>query len=419
MTDKEYQDALESLKPRLEKYAELLVKKGAALQKGQELAITAAPESFKFARMVVHAGYEAGAKHVTMIWDDQVVAAEAYKYVDEKWFEKYPEWKVKQLDGLAEEGAALLFLESNDPEVFKGLDSKKIAMARKARNTQCKAWRRGMDFGFNTWCIGGVPATKWAQKVFPNLEEKEALIKLWDAVLKVARITEDPLKSWEEHDAQLEARKDKLNELHFDSLHYASSNGTDFIVGLADKHLWDGGSGKTQSGTNFFPNIPTEEVFSVPDRRRAEGKLVAALPLVYAGTVIRDFWFEFKQGKIIDYGASQGKEALDALIQTDDGSCRLGEVALVSRKSPIRESGLLFYSTLFDENASCHFAVGKAFPECYEGGFDLSPEELMENGVNNSATHVDFMVGSDDLQIIGTKENGEQISVFENGVWAL
>lgn len=419
MTNQEFQDALQALKPRLEKYAELLVKKGAALQKGQELVVTAAPEAYEFARIVVHAGYEAGAKHVTVIWDDQKIDAEDYKYVSKEWFETCPAWKVKQLNDLAEDGAALLFLESNDPDVFAGLDTKKIAAARKARNTQCKIWRRGMDFGYNTWCIGGVPALKWAEKVFPGIDSREAILKLWDAVLDVARIGENPLKNWEEHNAELEAKKNKLNELHFDSLHYTSSNGTDFTVGLADKHLWDGGSGKTQGGVSFFPNVPTEEVFSVPDRTRAEGRLHSALPLVHAGTVVRDFWFEFKDGKVVDYDAAEGKEVLTSIIETDENACHLGEVALVSKNSPIRESGILFYSTLFDENASCHFALGKAFPECYEGGFDLSVEELMDNGVNNSATHVDFMVGADDLSIVGTLPGGREIPVFQNGAWAL
>lgn len=419
MTDQEYQDAIHALHHRFEKYADLLVKKGAALQKGQEFVLTASPEAYEFARMVVHAGYEAGAKHVTVIWDDQKIAAEDYKYVSKEWFETCPAWKVKQLNDLAEDGAALLFLESNDPDIFKGLDAKKIATARKARNTQCKSWRRGMDFGYNTWCIGGVPAKKWAEKVFPGIDSREAILKLWDAVLTVARIGEDPLKNWDEHNAALEEKKKKLNDLHFDSLHYQSFNGTDFTVGLVDRHLWDGGAGRTQGGVSFFPNIPTEEVFSVPHRMRADGRLYSALPLVHAGTVVRDFWFEFRDGKVVDYNAAEGKEVLASIVETDENACRLGEVALVSKKSPIRESGILFYSTLFDENASCHFALGKAFPECYEGGFDLSPEELMDNGVNNSATHVDFMVGADDLNIVGTLPSGEEIPVFQNGVWVI
>lgn len=418
MNEQEYQEALETLQPRLEKYAELLVRRGAALQQGQELCVTAAPETYEFTRMVVRAGYKAGAKHVTVIWQDEGVDAEAYRYVDAQWFKTYPAWKVKLLNDMAEGGAALLFLESSDPDAFKGLDSQKIADARKARNTQCKSWRKGMDFAHNTWCIGGVPAKKWAQKVFPNLETKEAIVRLWEAVLDVSRIGNDPLQNWAQHDKDLECRKKQMEQYHFDSLHYTSKNGTDFTIGLADKHLWDGGAGKTQTGTPFFPNIPTEEVFTVPDCRRADGKLVAALPLVHDGVVIRDFWFEFKDGKVVSYDAAEGKDVLKAIIETDENSCRLGEVALVSKNSPIRQSGILFYSTLFDENASCHVALGKAFPDCYEGGFDLSPDELMEHGVNFSATHVDFMIGADDLCITGKTATGKEIPVFQDGVWA-
>ena len=311
-----------------------------------------------------------------------------------------------------------------DPEhvitsALKGIDPAKPAAARRARNAQCKVFREGMDFGRNVWCIGGVPVPAWAKTVFPDISEQEAILRLWTAILSTARADgDDPHEAWETHNATFEKNKRMLNEARFDALRYSSSNGTELTVGLPKGHVWEGGAARTVDGTLFFPNMPTEEVFTSPDRMRADGIVYSALPLVHSGSIVRDFWFRFENGAVVDYGAAQGKEVLKQILATDENAVRLGEVALVSKNTPIRQSGLLFFSTLYDENASCHLALGTGFADCLEGGYDLGKDELIAAGVNQSATHVDFMVGSPDLTITGIKKDGTKVPVFVDGDWA-
>ena len=276
-----------------------------------------------------------------------------------------------------------------------------------------------MDFGRNAWCIGGVSVLAWARQMFEGLPDHEAMYRLWLAILETSRADgDDPHEEWETHNAAFEKNMRMLNGRSFDRLHYTSSNGTDFVVGLPKGHLWEGGAARTTSGVSFFPNIPTEEVFTSPDRMRADGRVVSALPLVHNGSIVRDFWFEFRDGAVVDFGAEQGTEVLKGILDTDENARRLGEVALISKNTPIRQTGLLFYDTLYDENASCHLALGTGFPECLEGGVDMSPEQLIEHGVNHSHIHVDFMIGADDLSIRGITADGEEVDVFVNGQWA-
>ena len=418
MTDEECRIATEALSPQLDLYANLLVKKGCAIQPGQELVVEAPVERADFARRVVAAAYRAGAGHVTVIWDDDAISRLTYENVDLPWFETTPAWKVKQLNSLAEMGAAFLFLEGSDPSALKGIDPAKPAAASKARNTQCKSFRDGMDFGRNVWCIAGVPVTPWAREIFPDLSPAEAVYRLWNLILATSRADgEDPESAWETHNASFEKAKRFLNQHHFDALRYKSSNGTDLTVGLTAGHIWDGGAGRTVDGTVFFPNIPTEEVFTSPDRNRAEGIVYSALPLVHAGQVVRDFWFRFEGGRVVDYGAEQGREVLRQIVEADENSCRLGECALVSKNTPIRQSKTLFFDTLYDENASCHLALGMGFPECVEGGLELDKDGLLALGVNQSIKHVDFMIGADDLDIWGIDADGTETPVFVNGQW--
>ena len=419
MTDEECRLATEGLSDQIELYANLLVRKGVSLRRGQELVLQAPVERADFVRRVVAAAYRVGAGHVTVIWSDDAVSRLTYENCPLEFFEHTPSWQVLQLNSLAEDGAAFLFLEGQDPAILKGIDPAKPAAASRARNTECRSFRDGMDFGRNAWCIAGVPVQAWANEVFPDLSPAEALYRLWVLILEVSRADgDDPESSWETHNASFEKTKRFLNGQRFDALRYEASNGTNLTIGLPEGHVWDGGAGRTQDGVTFFPNIPTEEVFSSPDRMRAEGTVHSALPLVHAGQVVRDFWLRFESGRVVDFGAEQGREVLRHIIETDEGSCRLGEVALVSKNTPIRQSDTLFYDTLYDENASCHLALGMGFPECISGGVSMSKEQLSEHGVNQSSAHVDFMIGTDDLSITGVCADGTEVPVFVNGQWA-
>jgi aminopeptidase len=419
MTSEECSRAMRGISQEIENYAELLVRQGAAIKPGQELVLQAPVERADFARRVVRHAYAAGAGHVTVIWADDEVTRLEYENVDLPYFEHTPSWKVEQLNSLASGGASFLFLEGTDPSALDGIDPAKPAARSRARNTECKAFRNGMDFGRNVWCIAGVPIAAWAQKVFPDYAPDEALYRLWVAILQVARSDgEDPQQAWETHNATFQKNKRFLNDSRFDHLHYVSSNGTDLTVGMNPGHIWEGGAARTVDGTSFFPNIPTEEVFTTPDRMRVDGVVHSAMPLVHAGQIVDDFWFRFEGGKVVEYDAARGREVLRHILETDENATRLGECALISKNTPIRQSDILFYDTLYDENASCHLALGMGFPECIAGGFQMDEDELLRHGVNQSRTHVDFMIGSDDMDIWGVTEGGKEVSVFTNGQWS-
>lgn len=418
MTVEECKRSLEGLAPQIRRYAELIVRKGGAVREGQEVVVQAPVERADFARIVVERAYAAGAGHVTVIWYDDAMTRLEYQNVELPYFEHTPAWKIAQLNGLAEAGASFIFLEGSDPSALKDIDPAKPAAVSKARNSECRSFRDGMDFGRNVWTIAGVPVESWACHVFPNLPAHEAIYRLWLAILETARATgDDPQLDWETHNAAFEKNKRFLNGRAFDRLHYTSSNGTDLTVGLNKGHIWEGGAARTVDGTVFFPNIPTEEVFTTPDRMRVDGIVRSALPLVHAGQVVRDFWLRFENGAVVDYDAVQGKDVLRHILETDENAVRLGECALISKNTPIRETGILFYDTLYDENASCHLALGMGFPECLEGGLDMDKDQLLAHGVNQSATHVDFMIGSDDLCVTGITADGEEVAVFTNGQW--
>lgn len=419
MTSQECKRAIEGLAHQIENYAKLLVKVGCSIKAGQEFVVSAPVERADFARLVVKAGYAAGAGHVTVIWSDDAITRMEYENIDLPWFEHTPSWKREQLNSLAEAGAAFLFLEGSDPSALAGIDPAKPAAARRARNLECKSFRDGMDFGRNVWCIAGVPVEAWAKTVFPNTSGEEAVYHLWVAILSAARADgSDPQEAWETHNATFEKNKRILNAAEYDRLRYRSSNGTDLVIGLNHKGIWEGGAGRTKDGTVFFPNIPTEEVFTTPDRKRADGIVYSALPLVHAGQIVRDFWLRFEGGRVIDFDAAEGKEVLEHIIKTDEGAAHLGECALISKSTPIRQSGLLFYNTLYDENASCHLALGMGFPECVEGGLEMDKDQLLAAGVNQSATHVDFMIGSDDIDIWGVSADGFETPIFVHGQWS-
>ncbi len=419
MTDAECVIAMRQLEGRMRLYAELLVRRGAAIQEGQELVLTAPVEAAAFVRIVVAEAYKAGAGHVTVLWGDDELSRLEYDNCPLERFQTLPEWKAEQMNSLARAGAAFLWLDGEDPDVMLNVDPAKPAARAVASHRQCTDYRRGLDFGENAWCIGGVPVAAWAKKVFPGLSAAEATYRLWVAILDTARVVDDdPTNAWETHDATLAKNKRRLNDDHFDALHYTSENGTDLTVGLPEGHLWEGGSARTKAGVSFFPNIPTEEVFTSPDRNRADGIVHSALPLVHNGAVISNFWVRFEGGRVVDFGAERGEDVLRSIIETDEGSHHLGECALISKNTPIRQSGLLFYNTLYDENASCHLALGMGFPDCYQGGVDMDKESLLEVGVNESAQHVDFMIGADDLDVTGIKADGTEVPIFVHGQWS-
>ncbi|MEE8715896.1 MAG: aminopeptidase [Coriobacteriales bacterium] len=422
----------DGLSGQLDRYAELLVRAGVDVQPGQELVVTCPVEAAPFCRRVVRAGYEAGAVRVTVDWTDDAVTRQTLERVPMGLLSTTPSWRRALLEDTAAAGACYLYLEGEDPDALAGVDPARPAAVRKARNTECLGWRRGMDFGRNAWCIAGVPTAAWARAVFPQVARERgddaAVLALWRAVLAAARADgPDPLGAWELHDREFDANLDRLNGHRFDRLVYRSSNGTDLTVGLTPRHVWAGGSARTTApdaggtrfgGARYFPNVPTEEVFTSPDRLRVDGVVRAVLPLVHAGSVVRDLWLRFEAGRVVEFGAAQGREVVERILETDEGARRLGECALISKDTPIRRSGLLFYSTLYDENASCHLALGAGFPECYEGGEGMDIASLERAGVNHSATHVDFMIGADDLSVVGITAGGDRVSVFEDGTWA-
>ena len=410
---------LAGLTDQINRYAELLVRKGVALRPGQELVVTGPIERADFVRVVVRCAYEAGAGNVTVIWSDDELSRLNYQYHESSFFEHVPAWKRSQLNDLADAGAAFLTLTGSDPNGLKGVAPEKIATASRAHNEQCAAYRDALLFGRCAWCIAGVPVVAWARMVFPEMGDHEAVLHLWRSILSTARADgPDPQEAWERHNAAFEKNKRIMNGYAFDHLRYRSANGTDFVIGMNKGHLWEGGSSIGSDGRVFFPNIPTEEVFTSPDCLRADGIVHSAMPLVYAGNVIDDFWLRFEAGKVVEFGAREGADVLCSIVEADEGSCRLGECALVAKDTPIRQSGLLFFNALYDENASCHLALGKGFPECVEGGLEMSSDELASHGVNTSMTHVDFMIGSDDLEIVGVTEDGEEVPVFLEGRWA-
>ncbi len=407
-----------SLKEQLRAYARLLVGTGCALKPGQELQLTAPVEAAPFARMVAEEAWAAGAGDVTVEWDDQFTGRLRYLNAPMSAFESVPEWKRALLNGAAQRGAAFLFLEGDDPDGMAGIDPARFTAWTRASHRDCKSFYDGMDLGRNVWCIGGVATPAWAKKVFPGVGEEEAVEKLWAAILSTARADgADPAQDWADHSDTFQRRIKLLNDKAFDALRYTDPNGTDFTVGMNPGHIWAGGGAATVDGTWFFPNMPTEEIFTSPHRDRAEGIVHSALPLNYQGGMIEDFWIRFENGRAVDCGAKVGLDRLQSILDTDEGGRHLGEVALVPHASPIAQSGILFYSTLYDENAACHLALGKGFPECVTGGLEMDEKALAEHHINISATHVDFMIGTATLSITGIAADGSETPIFRNGNW--
>ncbi|HHT50846.1 MAG TPA: aminopeptidase [Eubacteriaceae bacterium] len=400
----------------LENYAQLIIKIGLNIQKNQTLVITSPIEGAEFVRIVGEVAFNEGARDVVLNWGDEKFSRMRFLKAPEEVFEEFPQWKRDFYLHYIKEGAAFLSISASDPELFMDVDPSRMAKANKTTNTALREYRESIMSNKNTWCVASIPTLSWAKKVFPHLPQEKVINKLWSTILKAVRIDGgDFINQWKEHNKNLRKTREFLNNKNFKTLHYKNSLGTDLTVELPKDHIWLGGSEFTPAGIEFNANIPTEEVFTLPKKTGVNGKVVSTKPLNYNGNLIEDFSLRFKEGKIIDFTAEKGYETLKNIIETDEGSYYLGEVALVPYDSPISNLNILFYNTLFDENASCHFAFGKAYPVCLKDGQNMNKEELKKAGVNDSLVHTDFMIGSRDLEIVGTTWNGDKVEIFKNG----
>ena len=405
----------------LRKYARLAVVSGSNVQPGQLLVIRASVRDWQFIEYCVQEAYNAGAKAVMVDWNDENISHMHYEYQSVDTLCEIPDWSEEKVKWEQENKCAYLNVSSGTPGLMSDIDQGKMQKSMMARMKRMRKYQPYTMNNLGQWSIVALPNPKWAKKVFPDMSEEDAVNALWQAILFSVRVREDndPVKEWEQHDKELLEHCDVLNGHQFKALHFANSKGTDLTVGLVKNHIWVGGGCSTPEGVFFNPNMPTEECFCMPDRNNVNGRVYASKPLNYAGKLVEDFWFEFKDGVVVDYGASKSKEALTQLLDTDEGARHLGEVALISYDSPISNLNILFYNTLFDENASCHLALGRCYPENVHGGIEMSDEELLEVGGNNSMEHVDFMFGTSDMTVTGIKEDGSEVTVFANGNFAI
>lgn len=402
----------------LKKYAELIVKVGANVQKGQDVQIYVNVDQEELANYVVQYCYKQGANYVTVNWISDKVSNTQYKKASVKALSTIPEWRIEKEKYINKTLPIAIFIESSSPDAMKGVNQAKLAKVNKAVYPVLKPFRDERENKYQ-WVVVGAASKEWAKKVFPELSPKKAVEKLWEKILETARCTDDPIKAWEEHNADLEKRSKYLSSLDIDYLHYESKNGTNFKVWLMPDVHWTAGGERTQGTRRYFnPNLPTEECFTSPWKGKAEGKVVSTKPLSYNGELIEDFEITFKGGKAVEVKAKKGQELLEHMIAQDEGACMLGEVALVPYDSPINNTGILFYNTLFDENAACHLALGHAFTHLRNNYEKYSYQELVDYGFNDSSIHVDFMIGSKDLNITGYTRDGKKVAIFRDGNWA-
>ena len=407
-----------SFEQKLETFADLVVRVGLNVQTGQQLMIRAAVETAPFTRKVVEKAYRAGAPFVNVIWNDDAVTLARFEHAPTDSFELFPEWTRDAMLAAAARGDAVLSIYAADPELLKDQNPESVATVQRVTQTEMRPFNEHIMNSDVNWCIVSVPIPSWAAKVFPDATPEVAERKLWDAIFKTVRADrEDAVAAWQTHLKNLEARRAYLTDKQYRALHY-SAPGTDLSVGLAENHLWLGGSQPTNDGVVYVANMPTEEVFTMPHRERVDGTVRNTLPLSYAGNLIDGFELTFKDGAVVAYKAEKGAEVLERLLETDEGAKRLGEVALVPHSSPISLSHILYYNTLFDENASSHLALGRAYRFNVAGGTDMSEAEITAVGANDSLTHVDFMIGSADMDIDGVTDAGEREPVMRGGEWA-
>ncbi|MDU2502966.1 MAG: aminopeptidase [Peptoniphilus harei] len=400
----------------IEKYVELILKVGLKIKNGDKLVVRCPIEARDFAVECTRKAYELGAGEVVVDYRDQLISRLKYENESLDVLTDIPKHKVDKENYYMEKKAKYLSVTGSDPDAFKGVDAEKLFKSNLANSKALRDFSAKMMSNYVSWIVVGASIPSWATKVFPDLEEGEAVRRLWFEIFNSVRLfEEDPIKALENHVDNLNRYSKFLNDAKFEKLIYKSQKGTDLEVGLPKGYIFAGAGDVNSDGEEFIANMPSEEVFSAPRLDGVNGKVYSTLPLNYNGNLIEDFYLVFKDGEVVDYDAKAGKEYLKNILDTDEGAKRLGEVALVSYNTPISMRKVLFYNTLYDENASCHFALGKSYPTCLEGGEKLSIEELKERGMNDSLTHVDFMVGDETTEIIGVKENGEEVQIFKEG----
>lgn len=400
----------------LNKLASLVVSKGVNVQKGQIVIVNAPIEASELARQVVKECYKKGAGRVIMRYNDEIIDHDTYLNADPKLLSNPGNWESAMQNETADQGACYIHIIGEDPDLMKDTNPEILQKRSLNLNKAMALYRKKQSQNEIAWSIIPAAVPSWAIKVYPNLSEQEAVEQLWSDLFKVCRIDEkDPEENWNIHNKNFEKRSKILNELNLKKLVYKNSLGTNLEVGLPEGYIFMGGGNYLKNGVFTFPNIPTEEIFSAPHRLKVNGRLHASMPLVYNGNLIDNFWFDFKDGKVVDFDAETGKETLQSILDSDEGSRYLGEVALVPVNSPISLLNKQFYNTLIDENASCHFALGRSYTDTIENGLEMSEEELLNRGMNQSDVHVDFMVGTPDLSITGITQENKEVPVFENG----
>ncbi|HEL2729717.1 TPA: aminopeptidase [Streptococcus suis] len=411
---------LPNFKENLAKYAKLLVSTGINVQPGHTVQLTIGVEQAELARLIVKEAYAHGAKEVLVNWLDDVIARERLVNVDVELLEQVHPQRITEMNYLLERKASRLVVLSDDPGAYDGVDPEKLSRNARALSQALQPMRQATQANKVSWTLGAASGLEWAKKVFPNAaSDEEAVDLLWDQIFKTCRIyEEDPIKAWEEHEARLVAKAKVLNDEQFVKLHYTAP-GTDLVLGMPKNHLWEAAGSINAQGEHFIANMPTEEVFTAPDYRVADGYVTSTKPLSYNGNIIEGIKVTFKDGEIVDVTAEKGDEVMKKLVFDNAGARGLGEVALVPDKSPISQSGVTFFNTLFDENASNHLAIGQAYAFSIEGGTEMSQEELKEAGLNRSDVHVDFMIGSNKMNIDGIREDGTRVPIFRDGEWAI
>ena len=404
-------------KKKLREYARLIARKGANIQKNQNVIINAELDQPEFIEILTDECYKAGASNVEIHWAHQPIDKIGIRHRSQKNLSSVQDWEVERMKYYEKTLPAMIYILSEDPDGFNGVNQEKLSKSQQARRKVFKPFRDRMDNKYQ-WCIAAVPGVKWAKKLFPELSKHQAVERLWKEILIASRAYEDPMKEWENHNENIANRCDFLNSLNLVSLKYKSSNGTDFTVGLIPGTSFLGGAGKTTNGITYNANIPSEEVFISPKKGVAEGTVVSTKPLSYQSQLIENFSITFEDGKVVKYSAEKNEELLGKLLSMDENAVFLGECALVPYNSPINLSGILYYNTLFDENACCHLAFGAGFNECVNDFQSKSFEECRDMGINDSIIHEDFMIGSEDLSIIGVDKDGKETQIFIGGNWA-